>query len=68
MPLLLGLGLLDLDLERLSEPDLDGEEYITNVLLAAKEKDFKFQLTVRKMIDDAIFLIIHYTIKHSLHK
>ena len=48
MPLLLGLGLLDLDLERLSEPDLDGEEDITNVLLAAKEKHMKFSLIVRK--------------------
>ena len=66
-PLLLGLGLLDLDLERLPEPDLDGEEDITNVLLAAKEKDFKFQLIVRKIIDDAIYLKIHYTIEYSLH-
>ena len=41
VPLLLGLGLLDLDLERLPEPDLDSEEDITNVLLALqKKKDF----------------------------
>ena len=41
MPLLLGLGLLDLDLERLPEPDLDGEEDMINFLLAAKERDIK---------------------------
>ena len=41
VPLLLGLGLLDPDLKRLPEPDLDSEEDITNVLLALqKKKDF----------------------------
>ena len=37
VPLLLGLRLLDLDLERLPEPDLDGEEDISNVLLLQKK-------------------------------
>ena len=38
--LLLGPRLLDLDLERLPEPDLDGEEDITKHSFAAKEKIF----------------------------
>ena len=60
VPLLLGLGLLDLDLERLPEPDLDGEEDITNVLLAAKEKGFLNSTYLSEnMIDDAISLNIH---------
>ena len=37
VPLLLGLRLLDLNLERLPEPDLDGEEDISNVLLLQKK-------------------------------
>ena len=41
VPLLLGLGLLDLDLEWLPEPDLDGEEDISNVLLLQKKNIFK---------------------------
>ena len=60
VPLLLGLGLLDLDLERLPEPDLDGEEDITNVLLASKEKRFLNSTYLSEnMIDDAISLNIH---------
>ena len=60
VPLLLGLGLLDLDLERLPEPDLDGEEDITNVLLVAKEKRFLNSTYLSEnMIDDAISLNIH---------
>ena len=66
MPLLLGLGLLDLDLERLPEPDLDGEEDITNVLLAAKEKDIKVSTFCQNMIVGAIYLNFHYTIEYSL--
>ena len=66
VPLLLGLVLLDLDLERLPEPDLDGEEDITNVLLAAKEKDIKVSTFYQNMIVEAIYLNFHYTIKYSL--
>ena len=36
--LLLGLGLLDLDLERLPEPDLDGEEDLTTFFWLQKKK------------------------------
>ena len=58
VPLLLGLGLLDL--ERLPEPDLDGEEDITNVLLAAKEQRFLNSTYLSEnMIDDGIALNIH---------
>ena len=50
VPLLLSLGLLDLDLdlERLPEPDLDGEEDITNVLLLQKKNILSYNLLVRK--------------------
>ena len=64
--LLLGPGLLDLDLEQLPEPDLDGEEDITNVLLAAKEKDIKVSTFYQNMIVEAIYLNFHYTIEYSL--
>ena len=60
VPLLLGLGLLDLDLERLPEPDQDGEEDITNVLLVSKEKRFLNSTYLSEnMIDNAISLNIH---------
>ena len=48
VPLLLGLRLLDLDLERLPEPDLDGEEDISNVLLLQKKNILSCNLLVRK--------------------
>ena len=57
VPLLLGHRLLDLDLERLPEPDLDGEEDISNVLLLQKKNILSCNLRVRKlMIDGAISL------------
>ena len=46
--LLLGLRLLDLDLERVPEPDLDGEEDILNVLLLQKKNILSCNLLIRK--------------------
>ena len=45
-----------LDLERLPEPDLEGEEDIINVLLAVKGKEIKVSTFFQNMITEAICL------------
>ena len=58
------MGALLLDLERLLEPDLEGEEDIIKELLAVNRKEIKITTFFQNMITEAICLKLT-TIKYS---